>query len=243
MIPVYGEIGHVDILAIGIHPDDIELSCSGTVLSHIAKGYTVGICDLTKGELGTRGDAKTRLRESKEAAKILGIEWRINLEMRDGFSRVNEDHILRVAEIIRLSSPRIILANSIKDRHPDHGRGARIVGEAHFFSGLPKITTIQGKPHRAKALYHYVQDEYVEPDFCVDVSDFVEHKFHSIRAFETQFYQGDEDGNRQTPISSKSFMDFLDARMRHFGRSIGVSHAEGFVAHRKIGVSDLGDLL
>ncbi len=243
MIQVYKDIDTVDILAFGIHPDDVELSCSGTVLSHIDQGFKIGICDFTRGELGTRGDGETRLEESAMAAEILGVDWRVNLGMRDGFSKVDEEHILQVAEIIRLSRPKIILANAIKDRHPDHGRAATIVKEAHFFSGLSKITSINGDPHRADTLYHYIQDEYLDPDFCLDVSGFVEKKFAAIYAYKTQFYKSEASEVVETPISSKLFMDFQDARMRHFGRSIGVAHAEGFTSHRKIGIRSLMGLI
>ncbi|MEL6390369.1 MAG: bacillithiol biosynthesis deacetylase BshB1 [Bacteroidota bacterium] len=239
---VYREITDVDILAIGIHPDDIELGAGGTVLSHIAQGYRLGLCDLTQGELGTRGDAPTRLKESAAAAESMGVDWRVNLEMRDGFSKVDEDHILSIAEIIRQCRPKILIANSVHDRHPDHARGATLVREAHFFAGLKKITSLSEKAHRADVLYHYVQDEYIQPDFCVDVSPYVSGKFEAITTYTTQFYQGEEDGD-QTAISGKRFLEFLDGRMRDFGRSIGVSHAEGFTAHRNIGVASISDLI
>lgn len=243
MIKVYQQFGAVDILAIGIHPDDIELSAGGTVLSHIAQGYKLGICDLTKGELGTRGDGDTRLAESRDAAEIFGVEWRVNLEMRDGFSRIDEEHILRIAEVIRQCKPKIILANATRDRHPDHGRAATMVQEANFFAGLSKITSIGGAAYRADVLYHYIQDEYVDPDFCIDVSEYVDRKFEAILAYKTQFYQSEDKQADATPISSKLFMDFQDARMRHFGRAIGVAHAEGYNTHRKIGVSNIGHLI
>ena len=242
MIEVFNKITPVDILAFGIHPDDVELSCSGTILSQIEKGYKVGVCDLTKGELGSRGDAEGRLEESVAASKILGIDWRINLEMDDGFSSIDKEHILHISEIIRLSRPKIILANAIEDRHPDHPRGAKLVREAFFFSGLKKINSIKGEAHRAKALYHYIQDYQLEPDFCVDISPFFEKKMQSIKAFKTQFFQGEKEEGEQTPISSRNFMQFMESKMRVFGRSIGVEYAEGFNVRRPIGVKDITEI-
>lgn len=242
MIAIYKEIQPVDILAIGIHPDDVELCASGTLLSQIASGYRVGICDLTQGELGTLGDADTRKRESRDAAEIMDISFRINLEMRDGFSQVDAAHILQIAEIIRLSRPKIVLANALDDRHPDHPRGAKLVREAFFFSGLRKITSIEGAPHRADVLYHYIQDIQLQPDICVDVSAHIEKKWEAIGAYKTQFNQPPEQAI-QTPISSVSFLHFLEAKMRIFGRSIGVEYAEGFNMNRPIGTRNLMHLI
>lgn len=239
MIPVYREIGPVDILAFGIHPDDVELSASGTLLSHMDQGYSVGICDLTKGELGSRGNARTRLLESKNAAEILGVDWRVNLELADGFSVIDKKHILALAEIIRLSRPKIILANALDDRHPDHPRGAKLAREAFFFSGLSRITSIQGKPHRANSLFHYIQDKQLSPDFIYDISPYIELKMASIKAFKTQFFQGDNEDNVQTPISSKQFMDFMYAKMKVYGRPIQADYAEGFNVHRTPGLTNL----
>lgn len=242
MIKVYNTISNIDILAIGIHPDDVELSASGTLLSHIDKGYKVGICDLSKGELGSRGTAKSRLLESKASSEILNIDWRVNLEMSDGFSTVDQEHILKIAEVIRLSKPKIILANALSDRHPDHARGAALVREAFFFSGLRRITSIKGEAFRADVLYHYIQDKHLTPDLCIDITPFIEKKMESIKAYKTQFFQGQEDSEQQTPISSKSFMDFMLAKMRVFGRGINAEFAEGFNIHREIGVDNLFDL-
>jgi len=243
MIEVHGKISPVDILAFGIHPDDIELSAAGTLLSHMAQGYSAAICDLTRGELGTRGNAETRLKESAAAAEILNVSWRTNLCMRDGFSKVDEEHVLQVAEMIRLARPKYILANAITDRHPDHGRGASLVYEANFFAGLSKIDMIQGDPHRASTVYNYVQDEYVDPDLCIDITGYFKQKMESILAYRTQFYQSVDTGEVSTPISGKSFLDFQEARMRHFGRAIGVEFAEGYTSKHKIGARNLGDLL
>ncbi len=240
MNTVYGKIQQVDILAIGIHPDDVELSASGTILSHIDRGYTVGICDLTQGELGSFGTPEIRIAESQIAAEILNVRFRINLKMADGFSIIDRTHILRIAEVIRLCRPKVILANALDDRHPDHPRGSKMVREAFFFSGLRSITSIQGEAFRADALYYYIQDIQLTPDFCVDVTSFIEGKWNSIRAFKTQFFRVDQDA---TPISSLSFVDFMEGKMRVFGRPIGAKYAEGFNVHRTIGVPDLVQLL
>lgn len=230
MIKVYGDIGPVDILAFGIHPDDVELGASGTILQAIAKGRTVGICDLTRGELGSRGTPETRHEEAIAASEILGINWRVNLGMPDGFAYENKERILSIAEVIRLAHPKVLLANAIEDRHPDHPRGSRLVREAHFLSGLTRITSIQGEAHRADNLYYYIQEKHLIPDFCVDVSSYVEKKMESIVAYKTQFYQGDTSNAEgiQTPISGASYLDLLKAKMRVFGRYIGTEYGEGF---------------
>ncbi len=239
---VYGQLFEVDILAIGVHPDDIELSCAGTLLSHKAKGMTVGVADLTQGELGSRGSAHIRLKESAKAAEILGLDFRVNLRMKDGYFKNDERHMLRVAKLIRQCKPKIILANAIDDRHPDHGRASELVRQAFFYSGLRRINIDGTAPYRAKALYHYIQDKHLTPDFCIDVGGYVDTKFKAIKAFDTQF-NVDENESVHTPVSSKSFIDFIDSKMRVFGRSIGVDYAEGFNAHRTIGTDNLTNLL
>lgn len=241
MIKVYGDIAPVDILAFGIHPDDVELSASGTVLRHIAEGYTVGICDLTRGELGSRGTPETRHAEAIAASDILGVDWRVNLGMPDGFAYETQERVLSIAEVIRLAQPKTILANAIDDRHPDHPRGARLVREAHFFSGLTRITSIKGKAHRADHLYYYIQDKQLMPDICVDVTPYVDKKMESIVAYKTQFYQGDESDKEgvQTPISGASFLELLKAKMRVFGRYVNTDYAEGFNCDDPIKVNKL----
>ena len=241
MIEVYGSSREIDILAIGVHPDDIELSCAGTILKHIDLGYRIGLADLTQGELGSRGSATIRLNESRDAAEILGVDFRVNLGMRDGFFTLDERHKLRIVELIRRCRPKIILANALDDRHPDHGRAATLVRDAFFYSGLRRITTGGLSHYRADALYHYIQDEHLVPDFCVDVTGYTDKKFKAIEAYATQFNVAKNE-SIQTPISSKSFTQFLDAKMRVYGRSLGVSHAEGFNAHRTVGVNDLVSL-
>lgn len=244
MITIYKEVKQVDILAIGVHPDDVELSCAGTLMSHIALGHTAGIVDLTKGELGTRGSATIRMSEASAAAEILGVDFRVNLEMRDGFFSHDERHMLRVAEIIRQTRPRIVLANAITDRHPDHGRAAALVRDAFFYAGLRRIDIAGTTAYRPQALYHYIQDRHLTPDLCVDVTGYEDRKRQAIEAFATQFFTGgDQSGEPQTPISSSDFMESVFAKMRVFGRSIGVPYAEGYNADRTVGATDLLSLI
>ena len=236
---IYGSICKVDILAIGVHPDDVELACSATLAKHISLGLRVGIVDLTKGELGTRGSASIRMEEAAASSEILGVDFRVNLEMRDGFFERDQKNLLKLIRIIRMVQPKIILANSLDDRHPDHGRAAALVADAFFYSGLRRIVCDDLEPYRADNLYHYIQDKNLTPDICVDVTGFTEIKKKSIQAFSTQFYTGSQYTNEpQTPISSQAFMEFLDAKMRVFGRSIGVEFAEGYNVNRTVGIDN-----
>lgn len=236
----------IDILAVGVHPDDVELSCSGTLLKHIALGKTAAILDLTRGELGTRGNAELRTKEANESARILGVKFRHQLTMRDGFFANDTEHQLEVIKQIRRMQPEIVLCNAISDRHPDHGRAAKLVAEACFYSGLAKIeSTYEGEQQKAwrpKAVYHYIQDNYIEPDFVVDITDHIEKKRQSIMAFSSQFYDP-KSKEPQTPISTKEFMDYLEAKMALWGRSIGKRFAEGFSHTRIPGVNNLFDLI
>jgi N-acetylglucosamine malate deacetylase 1 len=236
----------LDILAFAAHPDDIELAASGTLLAHIAMGKKVGIIDLTRGELGTRGSAELRDQEAAASSDILGLHVRENLRMRDGFFIKDETHLLRVIEMIRKYQPEIVLANSEFDRHIDHGRAADLVHDACFLSGLMKIeTSHHGKDQEAwrpKAVYHYIQDYYTRPDVVFDITPFYEQKQKSISAFSSQFFNVNSD-EPETPISSKDFWDFLEARARQFGRLINTTYAEGFTVKRPIGVKDLTELL
>ena len=232
----------LDILAIGVHPDDVELGCSGTILKHIAQGKKVGILDLTKGELGSRGSGELRLVEAANSAEILGVTIRENLGYADGFFTNDKVHQLGIIEILRKYQPDVVLANAPRDRHPDHGRASQLVSEACFYSGLVRIKTeldgVQQELWRPKAVYHYIQDRYLEPDFVVDVSEFVDQKMESILAFSSQFYNP-ESKLPETPISSKKFFDFIKARMANFGRDINVDYAEAFTTERLIGVEDI----
>ncbi|TSJ42353.1 bacillithiol biosynthesis deacetylase BshB1 [Fluviicola chungangensis] len=238
-------MSQIDILAIGAHPDDVELSASGTLLKHRAMGYTTGIIDLTQGELGSRGTKETRKEEAAAAARILGLTERVNLKMADGFFEHSEENLRLIIEQIRRFKPQIVLLNAVSDRHPDHGRGGKLASEACFLAGLRKIeTTWNGEPqeaHRPQAVYHYVQDRYLQPDFVVDVTDFVEQKFDSIKAYKTQFWDPNST-EPKTPISGEEFFEFLRGRMAEFGRNIGVRYAEGYTVERIIGVNSLFEL-
>ncbi len=241
----------IDILAIGVHPDDVELSCSGTLLSHIAQGKTVGLLDLTRGELGTRGSAEIRTREANEAARLMGAKFRKNLDMADGFFEHNKESILQIVEVIREHQPDIVLANAISDRHPDHGRAAKLVADACFFSGLVKLPTKSpdGDLHerwRPQAVYHYIQDHNLKADFVVDIGDFIDKKMEVIKAFRSQFHMPDaEEFEKElsSPISGEDFMEFLRAKARTYGRPAGFEYGEGFVVNRSIGVKNLYHLV
>jgi bacillithiol biosynthesis deacetylase BshB1 len=235
----------LDILAFGAHPDDVELGCSGTILKEISLGKTVGIVDLTRGELGTRGSAEIRDQEANAAAKILGVSVRENLNMRDGFFVNDEKHQLEVIKMIRKYQPEIILCNAIDDRHIDHAKGSNLVSDACFLSGLLKIETVlEGeiqKQWRPKVVYHYIQWKNIEPDFVVDITGFTDKKIESILAYRSQFYDPNSK-EPESPISSKNFLESLNYRSRDLGRLTGVEHAEGFTVERCLAVNSLGDL-
>ncbi|HKC68205.1 MAG TPA: bacillithiol biosynthesis deacetylase BshB1 [Bacteroidia bacterium] len=231
----------VDILAIGVHPDDIELSCAGTILKHIALGKTAGLLDLTLGEMGTRGNAELRTQEAMKSAKIMGVAFRKQLQFADCFFENTQPHILEIIKVIREHKPQIVLCNAISDRHPDHGRAAKLVADACFYSGLVKIDTKQAA-WRPKAVYHYIQDNYIHPDFVVDVTDYADKKREAIMAFSSQFYDPNSK-EPQTPISSPEFLEALNAKMSLWGRAIGTRYAEGFTVGRYPGVNNLFDLV
>ncbi|MCE9537979.1 MAG: bacillithiol biosynthesis deacetylase BshB1 [Bacteroidetes bacterium] len=235
----------LDILAIGVHPDDVELSCSGTILKHIALGKKCGILDLTSGELGTRGCGELRLAEAANAAKILGVSIRDNLGMADGFFKNDKEHQLEIIKKIREYQPEIILCNAIIDRHPDHGRASALVSEACFYSGLMRIETqlnsVNQKAWRPKAVYHYIQDRQLKPDLVVDITSFVEKKMEAIQAFKSQFYNPDST-EPDSPISMKNFFDVVKGKMSVFGRDAGFEYAEGFTVERTIGIENLFEL-
>jgi len=236
----------LDILAIGVHPDDVELSASGTLVKHIALGKTAGILDLTRGELGTRGSAALRTEEAMKSAKILGLSMREQLTMPDGFFENNESNQKHLIKVIRKYQPEIVLCNAISDRHPDHGRAAKLASDACFYSGLVKVETRADDNSlqaawRPKVVYHYVQDRYMKPDFVVDISAHMDTKMESILAFSSQFYDPDSK-EPETPISSKNFMENIKAKAMIFGRDINCTYAEGFTVERHIGVENLFDL-
>ncbi len=236
----------LDILAIGAHPDDVELGCGATILKEISLGKKVGILDLTRGELGTRGSAEIRAIEAKNAAKILGVEIRENLAFSDGFFVNDKEHQLEIIKIIRKYKPTIVLCNAFDDRHIDHSKGSKLVSDACFLSGLIKIETkLDGEVQEAwrpKQVYHYIQWKNIEPDFVVDVSGFIETKLEAVKAYSSQFY--DPKSNEPTsPITSKNFLDSIIYRAQDLGRLIGTSHAEGFNAERYVAVENLDKLI
>ncbi|WP_299822242.1 bacillithiol biosynthesis deacetylase BshB1 [uncultured Pontibacter sp.] len=237
----------LDILAFASHPDDIELGCSGTLIAHIAEGKKVGIVDLTQGELGTRGTPEIRLQEAEEAGKIMGLAARENLGFADGFFLNDKEHQLQVIQKIRKHKPELIIINAIFDRHPDHGRGSELVSESCFKSGLKMIKTQneageEQEAWRPKAVYHYIQDRFISPDVVVDVTAYWDKKLETIRAFKSQFYNPD-DTSSNTYISSPEFLEFIEARAKEMGHSIGVTYGEGFTKERNIGVRSLFDLI
>lgn len=235
----------LDILAIGAHPDDVELSCAGTLAKEISRGKKVGILDLTRGELGTRGTAEIRDQEAKKAAEILGVRMRENLEFSDGFFVNNVAHQLEIIKVLRKYRPEIVLCNAIEDRHIDHGKGAQLVSDSCFLSGLRKIETIhKGNSQdawRPKQVLHYIQWRNLKPDVVVDISGFIGKKLEAVKAYKSQFF--DENNEEpQTPISSSNFLDSITYRARDLGRLIDVDHAEGFTSSRYIAVDSLFEL-
>jgi N-acetylglucosamine malate deacetylase 1 len=235
----------LDILAFGAHPDDVELGCGATIAKEISLGKTVGIIDLTRGELGTRGSAKIRDNEAANAAKILKVSARENLAFRDGFFTNDEKHQLEIIKMIRKYKPEIVLCNAIDDRHIDHGKGSKLVSDACFLSGLSKIeTTFDGKMQEAwrpKLVYHYIQWKNIEPDFVVDVSDFIHVKMEAIMAYDSQFYNPNSK-EPESPITSKNFLDSVKYRAQDLGRLINTAYAEGFTVERYLAVNSLSDL-
>ncbi len=235
----------LDILVLAAHPDDAELGCSGTIAAHVAKGHKVGIVDLTQGEMGTRGTPELRLKESEDAAKILGLSARENMGFRDIYFKDDESHQKELIRIIRKYQPDIVLANAVSDRHPDHGKGSSLATNACFMSGLRKIETFEAgiaqEPWRPKFVYHYIQNNYIKPDFIFDISAFWDIKVASIMAFKSQFY----DPSSEEPssfISSPDFLPFIESRAREFGHRIMAKYGEGFTVERFVGVNDLFDL-
>lgn len=235
----------LDILAVGSHPDDVELSCSATLAKEISRGRKVGILDLTRGELGTRGTAEIRDQEAQEAARILGVSMRENLEFSDGFFVNNVAHQLEIIKVLRKYKPEIVLCNAIEDRHIDHAKGAQLVADACFLSGLRKIETISNgnsqKAWRPKQVFHYIQWKNLNPDVVVDVSGFMDKKMEAVKAYRSQFF--DENSKEpETPISSSNFFDSISYRARDLGRLTGVEFAEGFNTSRYVTVDSLFDL-
>lgn len=236
----------LDYLAIGAHPDDVELGCGGTIVKLISEGKKVGIVDLTQGELGTRGTALTRKEEAKNAAEILGISVRENLQMSDGFLENSREYQMRIINIIRKYQPEIIFANAIRDRHPDHGKAAKLIADACFLSGLVKISTQQDGEEqevwRPKKIFHYIQWEDIKPDFVVDVSDFMDIKIASCLAYKTQFYDPNSD-EPMTPIATKDFLNSLTYRAQNLGRLSGIAYGEGFTTNQMIVIKNFDSFI
>lgn len=236
----------LDILAIGAHPDDVELGCGATVAKEIFLGKKVGILDLTRGELGTRGSAEIRDKEASNAAKVLGVTVRENLAFADGFFVNDKIHQLEVVKMLRKFQPDIVLCNAVDDRHIDHGKGSKLVSDACFLSGLRKIeTSIDGVSQtawRPKHVYHYIQWNNLEPDFVVDVSGFVDKKMEAVKAYSSQLYNP-KSKEPVSPISSKNFLDSITYRAKDLGRLIGADYAEGFTVERYVAVGRLDDLI
>jgi bacillithiol biosynthesis deacetylase BshB1 len=239
----------LDILAIGVHPDDVELGCSGTLINEIKAGKKVGIIDLTQGELGTRGTIETRYQEAADAAMIMGVQVRENLKMRDGFFKNDEEHQLKLITALRKYQPAIVIGNVLHDRHPDHGRAGKLISDSCFLSGLSKIETREedGKLQqkwRPAYFLQYLQDWYHEPDLLIDISDVFEQRMNAIKAYSTQFHNvGKDTGEPQTYISNPGFLEAVIARARLFGKRIGVQYAEAFMSEKKIGISSLDALV
>lgn len=237
----------LDILVLAAHPDDAELGCGGTIASHVARGYKVGIADFTRGELGTRGTPELREQEAAASAKILGLATRVNLGLQDGFFQNTPDEKLRVVEVIRRFKPEVVLACAIQDRHPDHPKAAALAYDACFIAGLAKVQSVgeNGQPQepwRPRVLYHYIQSEFITPDLIVDVTEHWDTKMQAIMAFSSQFYNS-ASTEPETYISSKIFLQKLESRAVDFGHSIGVKYGEGFTVRRFPGVTDLMQLL
>jgi len=237
----------LDILAFGVHPDDVELGCSGTILAAIAEGKKVGIIDLTQGELGTRGTIETRYIEAANAAKVMGISVRENLKMADGFFANDEQHQRLVIQAIRRYQPEIVLCNAPEDRHPDHGRSAKLVSESSFLAGLRKIETVDKDGNtqaawRPKYVFHYIQDRFIQPNFVVDISAYHDKKIEAILCYTTQFYNQDSN-EPQTYISSPQFLETVKGRAMLLGKRIGVQYAEGFISEKMIGIQSFDALI
>jgi N-acetylglucosamine malate deacetylase 1 len=237
----------LDVLAIGAHPDDVELGCSGTLINEVKRGKKVGVIDLTQGELGTRGTVETRYQEAADAAKIMGVHVRENLKMRDGFFVNDEAHQLKLISAIRKYRPEIVIGNILEDRHPDHGKAGNLIYDSCFLSGLRQVKTTDEQGHeqekwRPKYLFHYIQDRFYEPDLIIDVSDVWEQRMESIKAYRTQFHDPNS-SEPQTYLSNPEFLDAITGRARLLGKRIGVRFAEGFISKKNIGIRNFDALV
>lgn len=235
----------LDILAFGAHPDDVELGCAGTIAKEVSLGKSVGIIDLTRGELGTRGSVPLRDKEAQDAARILGVKVRENLNFADGFFQNDKNHQLEIIKMVRKYRPEIVLCNAIDDRHIDHPKGSRVVSDACFLSGLMRIETqYEGENQQAwrpKVVYHYIQWKNITPDFVVDITGFMDKKLEATLAYKSQFFDADSN-EPQTPITSQNFLESIAYRAKDLGRLVGVDCAEGFTTERYICVDNLSDI-
>jgi len=236
----------LDILAIGAHPDDVELGCGATIAKEISLGKLIGILDLTRGELGTRGSAEIRDKESARAAEILGVSIRENLAFEDGFFINDKENQLEVIKMIRKYQPEIVLANAVDDRHIDHPKGSNLITDACFLSGLRKVETIlngdKQEVWRPKHVYHYIQWKNLKPDFVVNVGEFIHKKLEAVKAYDSQFYKPDSK-EPNSPIASKNFLESITYRAQDLGRLIGVDYAEGFTVERFVAINQLSDII
>ena len=235
----------IHVLAVAVHPDDVELCCAGTLMMEKLAGKTTGILDLTRGELGTRGTPELRFKESEEAAGIMQIDIRENLGMADGFFKNDEEHQRKLIRVIRKYQPEIVLSSALEDRHPDHGRAGKLISDSCFLSGLRKISTrddqgMEQTQWRPKYIFHFIQDRFYQPSFVYDISPVFDRKLEAIRAYNSQFYSSNYDKDEpQTYISSPDFLDSIVGRAQMLGKMIGVKYAEGFISEKMIGVSSL----
>lgn len=236
----------LDILAIASHPDDVELGCSGTLMTHARQGKKIGVADLTEGELGTRGTAETRRQEAEAASRVMGLHVRENLGLPDGFFENRREHQLAVVRVLRRYRPDIVLINAPEDRHPDHGRGAQLALDSCFLAGLVKVPTawdgVPQEPWRPAQVFHFIQDRYLDPDVIVDISEVIEQKKEAIRCFRTQFMVPGNDPV-QTYISTPTFFESVVQRSAMWGKMIGTAYGEGFIATKKLGIRRFDDLL
>lgn len=236
----------LDILAIAAHPDDVELSCAGTLMVHAQQGMKVGIVDLTQGELGTRGTPEGRLIEAQDACKLMGVHVRENLGLADGFFQNNKEDQLKVIRAIRKFKPDIVLANAMDDRHPDHGRAGKLIADSCFYAGLRKIETEEnGVPQEAwrpKQVFHFMQDRYLQPDFVIDITSVIDKKIEAIKCFKTQFLAA-KDHEPQTYISSPEFFESVLYRAKMLGKMVGVAYAEGYTSAKMLGLRSMKDFI
>lgn len=231
----------IDVLAIAAHPDDVELGCSGVLLMEKMNGKKIGVVDLTQGELGTRGTPETRLAESEASSKIMQLDARENIGLPDAFFQNDQASQLKVIAAIRKYQPQIVLTNASSDRHPDHGRAAKLVADSAFYAGLRKIETFENgiaqAAWRPKYVFHFIQDRFLQPDFVYDISAVMDQKIESIRAFKSQF-DTIKDDEPQTYISTPAFLDSIIYRAKMLGKMIGVAYAEGFITEKMVGINN-----